>query len=325
MERPPLSRSGIRSLRLKVGILLATVPVIVIGLAAYALYSRGVFDPSRKVELVARDAEGVSVGMPVIFSGFPIGAVAAMELTEDGRVRIELQIREKDARWLRSSSQFTLDKPLLGNAKIRASSPNMQDPPLAEGARRELVARDAAEELPHIVERANGILDGIDALLGPESNLARSLANLKTVTERLAGEYGVLEGVTGSRARAKQIVETAARFDTLLASANRTVARLEQLVARSDERILGDEGLIVDAQRAIRELNAMLGQARDGLKKADAILASAQSTATGVDEATSDLAALRAEVDESVRKVNSLLAEINRKWPFARDAQIKLP
>jgi len=325
MERAPLPTSGIRRLSLKVGVLVAVIPLIVIGLAVYALYSRGVFEASRRVVLVASDAEGVSVGMPVMFSGFPIGNVAGMDLTEDGRVRIELQIREKDARWLRSSTQFTLDKQLLGEAKIRAVSPRMQDPPLAADARRELVTRDAAADFPQLIAKANRILGDIDALVRPDSSLSRGLANLKVVTERLAGEYGVLEGITGSKARARQFTDALAKVDGVVSSANRAVDRLEGLLAKSDEKLFGEGGLTQDAQGSIRELHALLADAREGLKKADAVLAAAQSTAAGVGEATSDLASLRAEVDDSIRKVNSLLTEINRKWPFARDSQIRLP
>jgi phospholipid/cholesterol/gamma-HCH transport system substrate-binding protein len=41
--------------------------------------------------------------------------------------------------------------------------------------------------------------------------------------------------------------------------------------------------------------------------------------------ATTDLAQLRAEVDASLRKVSGLIDEINRKWPFQRDSEIRLP
>lgn len=325
MERTPLPPTGIRRLRLKVGLLVAVIPLIVIGLAVYALVSRGVFEASRRVVLVAADAEGVSVGMPVMFSGFPIGNVAGMDLTEDGRVRIELQIREKDARWLRSSTQFTLDKQLLGSAKIRVVSPRMQDPPLAPDARRELTTRDAAADFPQLIAKANRILEDFDALVRPDSNLARGLADLKIVTERLSGEYGVLEGITGSKARARRFAEALAKVEDVVSSANRATDRLESLLAKSDEKIFGEGGLTQDAQGSIRELHALLADAREGLKKADAVLASAQSTADGVNEAAGDLASLRAEVDDSLRKLNSLLTEINRKWPFARDSKIKLP
>ena len=40
--------------------------------------------------------------------------------------------------------------------------------------------------------------------------------------------------------------------------------------------------------------------------------------------ATTDLGALRTEVDATVRKVEQLVDEVNRKWPFARDTELKL-
>jgi len=53
--------------------------------------------------------------------------------------------------------------------------------------------------------------------------------------------------------------------------------------------------------------------------------AEAQAVGANTRAATADLAALRAEVEASLRKVAHLVDEINRKWPFARDTQLKLP
>jgi phospholipid/cholesterol/gamma-HCH transport system substrate-binding protein len=54
-------------------------------------------------------------------------------------------------------------------------------------------------------------------------------------------------------------------------------------------------------------------------------LAEAQIVATNARMASTDLGALRAEVELSLRKVGQLVDEVNRKWPFARDVEIKLP
>ena len=80
-----------------------------------------------------------------------------------------------------------------------------------------------------------------------------------------------------------------------------------------------------ETQKAIAQLNAMLRDARESLKKADAVLAEAQAIGANTRTATADLAALRAEVEASLRKVAHLVDEVNRKWPFARDTQLKLP
>ncbi len=80
-----------------------------------------------------------------------------------------------------------------------------------------------------------------------------------------------------------------------------------------------------ETRATIVQLNAMLGEARTSLKKVDAILVDAQAVSSNAKEATADLGALRGEVEASLRKVEGLVNEINRKWPFARDAEIKLP
>jgi phospholipid/cholesterol/gamma-HCH transport system substrate-binding protein len=69
----------------------------------------------------------------------------------------------------------------------------------------------------------------------------------------------------------------------------------------------------------------MLGDARETLKKVDAVLAEAQAVGANARSATTDLGQLRTEVDASLLKVNRLVDEINRKWPFARDTELKLP
>ncbi len=73
------------------------------------------------------------------------------------------------------------------------------------------------------------------------------------------------------------------------------------------------------------QLNGLLGEARSSLKKVDALLNEAQGIAGNAREATTDLGSLRAEVEASLRKVEHLINEVNRKWPFARDTEIKLP
>jgi len=98
MERAPVSQPRIRNLGFKMGLLLTLIPFIAIGLVLYALYARGVFESSQDLVLIAKDAEGVTVGMPIMFSGFPIGQVSSMALADSGEVQIKAWIREKGKR-----------------------------------------------------------------------------------------------------------------------------------------------------------------------------------------------------------------------------------
>ena len=332
MERPSVQQPSVKHLGVKVGAVLTLIPVVAIGLLLYALYARGVFEPAQALTLIAPDAEGVVVGMPIMFSGFPIGQVSSMALDELGQVRIEVRIKKKDARWLRTSSVFSLEKQLLGGAKIRAASARMQDPELPAASERTLISKDAAQDIPQVIARANSILQNMDEIIRPDSSFNQTLANLKSVTERMAGEYGVLGGMTGGPEQAKKVLDTVDSVNALLASLKGVTTRADGVLAKTDDRMFGQGGVMDETKRSIAQLNTILSEARDSLKKADAVLATAQASATdiknaatNVKDATTDLGALRVEVDDSIRKVNGLIDEINRKWPFARKAQIKLP
>jgi len=282
--------------------------------------------------LIASDAEGMNVGMPVTYAGFSIGTVTRMELTDSGDVRIDIKVREKDARWLRTTSVFTLDKPFWGAAKIRAASPNPADPPLPDKSERKLTSKDTAGDVPQLIAKANSILDNVNSLTRPESNLSLAIAQLNTMTARMNGEYGVIGGVTGSPERAKKLLATVDKLNALVATLDGISRHAATVLVKTDQRVFGKGGVMDEAQRSMLQLNQILVDARDSLKKADSVLANAQTTTANANalsshlkDSTTELVTLRAEVDDSVRKFNQLINEINRKWPLARDRQIKLP
>jgi len=328
----PTGAPLIKNLELKVGVLLASTVLLAAGFVVYSLYARGAFHSTQSLTLIAPEAEGVSIGMPMTFSGFPIGEVKRMELGDDGKVRLEIAIPKKDARWLRENSVFTLEKSLVGGAKIKAHTANLADQPLAPGAARTLLTGDATQEIPVLIERVKTILNNVADMTGKESHINQTLANVQNVTGRMTGEYGVLEGVLGGPEKAHQVVAALEKTNTLLANLNGVSLKVDGVLAKTDARVFGPEGVMDQAHQSIAKVNAILGDARESLKKADAILANAQSASadlpkiTGnVHAATADMTQLRTEIDDSVRKVNHLINEINKKWPFARDVEIKTP
>jgi phospholipid/cholesterol/gamma-HCH transport system substrate-binding protein len=103
------------------------------------------------------------------------------------------------------------------------------------------------------------------------------------------------------------------------------LAKLDGLAAKTDTQVFGAKGVMPEARATVVQLNALLGEARTSLKKVDAVLVEAQAVGANARAATDDLGTLRGEVESSLRKVDSLINEVNRKWPFARNTEIKLP
>lgn len=312
------SPAQVANLEFKARMLLVFMLLLVCSAAIYVLYARGAFETTQRLVLISDDSEGVVVGMDLTFSGFPIGRVRRIELAEDGKARILVDVASKDAHWLRTTSVFTLVRGIVGGTNIRAYTGLLKDPPLPDGAVRTVLQGDASAEVPKVIAAAKDLIENLNTLTGSTGAVGASMANLQILTERLNGPGGVLTVMLGSEAEAQKLVATLDRTNALL-------TKLDGIAAKTDTQVFGANGVMPETRATIVQLNTMLGEARTSLKKVDALLQDAQAVTSNAKEATADLGALRADVEASLRKVDSLVNEINRKWPFARDAEMKLP
>ena len=115
----------------KAMILLVVVAALIVAFILYVMYARGVFEPTQKLILETDNSEGVIPGMDMSFAGFPIGRVRLVDLAKDGKVNIVIDVSKDDAKWLRTSSVFTLERSVVGETRIRAFTGLLEDPPLS--------------------------------------------------------------------------------------------------------------------------------------------------------------------------------------------------
>ena len=305
-------------LEFKAVLLLAFILTLVVASALYVMYARGLFDSTQKLVLVAEDSEGVVVGMNLTFSGFPIGRVRRIELADDGKARIVVDVASKDAHWLRQSSVFTVVRGLVGGTNIRAYTGLLTDKLLEDGAVRTVLQGDAGAEVPKLIAAAKDLVESINSLVSKQGALGASFGNLQTLTARINGPGGALTVLLGGEEQAKKLLTALDRTNALL-------TKVDGLAAKADTQVFGEKGVMPETRATVVQLNALLGDARISLKKVDAVLIEAQAVGANVKEGTSDLGLLRGEVEASLRKVEGLVNEIYRKWPFARDTEVKLP
>ncbi|WP_295995668.1 MlaD family protein [Rugamonas sp.] len=312
----------VRNAELKAALLLILMFVLVIGSVLYLMYARGAFESTQRLVLQADDSDGVSVGMDVTFAGFPIGRVRSIELGADGKARVLVDVPRKDAHWLRVSSIFTLERGLVGGAKLRAFTGLPTDAPLPDGAARALLVGDAGAEIPHLLSAAKDLLQNLSNLTAADSALEVSLHNVEGVTGKLNGPAGAMGLIAGDDKETQKLL---ARANALMVTMNELAHKTDNLVGNADQRVFGKGGVMSDTQATVVQLNGLLADARASLKKMDAVLIEAQAVGANAREASADLGSLRAEVESSLRHVEQLVNEINRKWPFKHDTEIKLP
>lgn len=307
-DAPP---EAVANVEVKAVVLLVLMSALIVTFLLYVMYARGVFESTQRLVLLSEDSDGVIPGMDVTFSGFPVGRVQRVELAPDGKVRILVDVPRKDARWLKTSSVFTVERGLVGDTRIKAFSGILTDPVLPPDSVRTVLRGDTAAEIPRLVASARALLENLDNMTRSDSAINTSLANIQAASGRLSGKYGLLGTALGSEDEARKLLQT--------------LEHVDQLLLKADRRVFGKQGVMDEAQLAVVQLQVVLKDASNSLKKVDAVLVEAQAVGANAKVATQDLGALRAEVDASLRKVTRLIDEINRKWPFARETELKLP
>ncbi len=324
-SEPTAKHVPVRNLELKAMMLLAFTVALILGASIFLLRARGFFDPKQHLVLVTDNAEGVVAGMDLTFSGFPIGNVKRVSLGEKGNVQIEIDVLEKEAKWLRTSSVFTLIKPIIGATQLRAYSGILTDPPLPDGAERPVLRGDFNEEVGRVIGATKDVLDNLNQLTAQNSELNKSMANLQVFTDKLQSRSGALHAIFGNEEDARKLVAAVERANAAMAEIQRLAGNGDRLVTNADARVFGPNGIATDAQASIRQLQGLLTDARGSLQRVDSVLQEAQGAVGNVNKATGDLGSLRGEVEDNLRKIEDLINDLNRKWPFAKERKIELP
>ena len=316
-----------RRLQTRAALLLIATTALLICAGLYLMWIRGAFEDTQRLILLSDDAEGVQVGMDMTFAGFPIGRVRSFGLGEDARVRIVVDVPVKDTKWLRASSVFTLERGLVGAARLRAFTGMMEDKPLPPDAEREVLSGDVSAEIPAMVADARDVLGNIKRMTDEHSELNNAVMQLRRFAQRVNGvKTGLIGALTGDDIDAKRASDLLASSQQLMRHLSELALHIDAAVQKADQQVLGKNGLIENANASIAQISALLSSARQALAKTDAILKDAQAIAGNAREASADLGSLRAEVESNLQQIDSLMSELNRKWPFAPKTQeIRLP
>src|SRR5512145_1799241 len=114
----------------KVGLFVSCTGLVILIALLYLAIGKRVFETMHIFTLSSRSGEGFTEGMPVVFSGFNIGKVHDLELSDKGVVLIKIKIPDRHVKWIRSDSTFVLYRPLIGSARIVVNTANLNGSPL---------------------------------------------------------------------------------------------------------------------------------------------------------------------------------------------------
>lgn len=176
-----------KGLEVKIGVLVAAAVAGIIVIIIFIGIQKDIFTHKYQVYFTAASGAGFKVGMPVELSGFKIGRVKKIDLTEAANVKVTLEINKKYERWVRSNSAATLGKEgFIGDAFIEIAHGGEGGRTLADG---EQIAYIKSGGIEALVEGAKPILkevaDIIHYVNDPKGDLKASISNIKEFTAEL--------------------------------------------------------------------------------------------------------------------------------------------
>jgi len=315
-----------RSLEFKVGLFILVTSVLIVAAVGYVAFKKDVFSRVDTYKLASYSGEDLTEGMPVLLSGFKIGRVDALELGGEGRVLIKIKVPHRYAKWLREDSVFIINKPLIGAPRIVISTRNMSSPPLSTDAVKEVVVandiNETIKKLEPVVERLNRITINIETLTAnladPQGDVNQILRNTATFSERLAGTKSLLELAVEDPESVRAVQEALKNTKGITDNLTLILKKVDAMAEKSDESLYGKNGIFPSVRALLLDLVGKLA-------KLDKFIDHVNNIGANVDESTKDLTVLRNDIDETVNSINSMVKELDRKIPFKKDQQIKLP
>jgi phospholipid/cholesterol/gamma-HCH transport system substrate-binding protein len=303
----------------KVGLYVVATALLILASIGYLAYKKGIFEPVSTYTLSSKSGEDLTEGMPVLFAGFTIGRVQALELNESGSVLIRIRIPQRHTKWIRSNSTFIINKPLLGSPRIVIVTDNVKSPPLSAKEIREVVTvndiNETIKKLQPLLERINHIAANIERMTGnladPQGDVNKILRNAEKITENLSSKKSILEMAVGNEESVKSIHAGLKKIKDI-------TEHVDTILKNTDNSVYGQEGLLPLVNTILKDLLVKL-------EKLNKTVDNVNKISTDAANSTTDLKLLRTEIDAAVKSIGALASELDKKIPFKKEPEIKLP
>lgn len=314
------------SRELKVGLFIGCTAIIIILALFFLATGKGLFEKTYTFTLSSRSGDGFTEGMPVVFSGFNIGKVQALELNDKGIVLIKIKVSDRHVKWIRSDSKFILYRPLIGSARIDVNTDNLNSPPLDTEKIAEVTIvndiNDAITKIEPVLERVGQIAENVERLTrnlsDPKGDLNRVLGNAEKITTNLAGKKSLVEMAVSDEESVKALNESLKRLRDITANVDRILIKVDKMADKTDEQIYGKQG-------TLPQVNTILKDVVGKLQKLDKTVDNINKISTETSEGMKDFRILRSDIDDVINAIDDIVRKLDAIIGSKKDPEFKTP
>ena len=303
----------------KVGLFVGCTAILVVLALLYLAAGKGVFETTYTFTLSSKSGDSFAEGMPVVFSGFNIGKVQALELNDQGIVLIKIKIPDRHVKWIRSASTFILYRPLIGSASIVVNTPNLKSSPLDANKIKEVVIindiNDAIAKIEPVLERLTEIADNVENLTynlsDPKGDLSRVLGNAEKITTNLASKKSLVEMAVSDEESVKALNDSLKKLKDI-------TTKVDMMADKTDKEIYGTDG-------ALPQVNTILKDLVSKLQKLDKTVDNINKISTDTSEGMKDFHILRSDIDDVVNSLGKVVKKLDAIMGSKKAPEFKVP
>ncbi len=264
-------------------LLLSVGVAIAVGLLALLLaYRQGVFERHLVYTFATPSGQNLSKGMSVLYKGFKVGYLDALELEPDGRITGQVVIKQKHAGFVTQGAQLRLSKDKIVTTELLLEPGPKGAIPLPSGAELALNTDGGMDAL----ERR--ILDRVDPVL----------AELTALVKRLGDpQHGVPSAVEALRVSLLQANTALIQVNTTLKTANQSFADIDKRI--KDPRI---DDILGNANNTLAGLKANTDELGKTLVGSQQLMATGQQFMAGGQQ-------VLGTTDATMKNINTELAQ----------------
>lgn len=304
----------------------AFVLLTLVGIAAVVAFigiERGVFTKKYSLHFTVDKGTGFAVGMPVKLSGFYIGRLEKLALTDQARVNVTIVIEKKYSKWIRRDSSVKLVKEgMIGDSIIEMKVGNPASTELRDG---EAIAYEPSPTLDDLVADVKAqVLPVLDQLKGmvaymddPKGDVKQTIANVRELTAGLPETRAKVDGL---------IVSVKDEIVTVRGDVEKILTSVDGLLATVDERVKKVNPIVESAasiaSTAEKRLPPMLDEVEKSLKEVRATL---EKVRVMVDESSGDVPGLLSNTVKLTENGNDIAESVKKTWPISSNVPPPVP
>lgn len=310
----------------KVGSFILITAILVVFALFYLAYEKGFFANVYTFTLSSKSGDGFAEGMPVVFSGFNIGKVHALELNDKGLTLIKIRIPQRHVKWIKADSSFVLYRPLIGAARIVVITNNLSSPPLSAEKIPEVEIvndiNDAIKKVQPLIEKITQIAENLERissnLADPKGDLNRILGNAEKITATLSTKKSLLEMAITDEESVNSIHEALRKVKNIVTSMDNVLKKVDKMADKTDEQLYGKDGTLPQINKILKDI---VGK----LEKLDLTVDNINKLSKDTSEGTKDFRTLRSDIDDAVNAIDDVVKKLDNLISSKKDPEFNLP